>query len=259
MTAAHFILSPVEPLGGGVTVGQGDALVACYRRARAALNAVLGCDGFMISLALRWRPDADAIDEPEPSDGSVAVHVFGRSVADEITPAQAMAVPAGDRRPVMTSAEQAGIDARLERALTDPRPYEVPALADRDVCDGCSASVLTDQERWRADDVRVIRPQRVLIDPHVLVLPLWHVPSLGDLTGREVASIAGRLGEALAQFGLASGSTGLSCFAIDGARAGQETPHVHLHVFGRAADETANPFVLLRQRLHAPLSTGDGG
>ena len=54
----------------------------------------------------------------------------------------------------------------------------------------------------------MIRPRRVLIDPHVLVLPPRHVVCLRDLTPDEVASLMARLEEALRQFRLASGSTG---------------------------------------------------
>jgi hypothetical protein len=61
-------------------------------------------------------------------------------------------------------------------------------------------------------------------------------------------------------FATQNGSSGLSCFTNDGAAARQETPHVHLHVFGRASDRPANPFEMLARRLgtdrppHQPLS-----
>jgi len=55
----------------------------------------------------------------------------------------------------------------------------------------------------------------------------------------------------LNQFAQAYGSTGLSCFVNDGRRAGQETPHVHLHVFGPAVDEADHPFEKLRDLLIA--------
>jgi diadenosine tetraphosphate (Ap4A) HIT family hydrolase len=62
-------------------------------------------------------------------------------------------------------------------------------------------------------------------------------------------SIVARLDEVRDQFGQASGVTGLNCFANDGTAARQETPHVHLHVYGRSRDEAVNPFELLARRL----------
>lgn len=103
----------------------------------------------------------------------------------------------------------------------------------------------------------MIRPRQVMIDAQVIILPLRHVVSLGDLTADEVVSCSARLAEVREQFGSASGTTGLSCFANDGTAARQETPHVHLHVFGRARDEPANPFALLARRLGpAPAARG---
>lgn len=64
-----------------------------------------------------------------------------------------------------------------------------------------------------------------------------------------------RLDETMHQFTLASAATGLSCFLNDGTAARQETPHVHLHVFGRSHAETANPFELLGQRVTATNPT----
>jgi diadenosine tetraphosphate (Ap4A) HIT family hydrolase len=107
-------------------------------------------------------------------------------------------------------------------------------LRDDHACDGCRPEVLSAQERWRADDVRVIRPRRVVVDSQVIVLPLRHAASLGDLVAAEVVSIIARLGEVREQFEMASGMTGLSCFANDGTAAHQETPHVRLHVVGRS-------------------------
>jgi hypothetical protein len=94
-----------------------------------------------------------------------------------------MAVPATMRRHVGT------LEARtvaLTRALSASRPVQVVGPRE-DPCDGCSGEVLSRQERWRAGGVRVIRPRRMIIDPYVLVLPLRHVVSLGDLYPEEVA------------------------------------------------------------------------
>ncbi|HEY8456537.1 MAG TPA: HIT domain-containing protein [Actinopolymorphaceae bacterium] len=80
-------------------------------------------------------------------------------------------------------------------------------------------------------------------------MPLRHVASPASLRPDEVTSYVERLGEVRANFARRYGSTGLSCIANDGTRAGQETPHVHVHVFGRSVDERENPFEVLARRL----------
>jgi hypothetical protein len=99
LTAAHLVITPSSPFDAPVTADLGAGLVACYRRVRSALHTVLGCDGFMISLAVKWRPDGSAIGEPEAVDSDVAVHVFGRSEGES----QPGPGDGGGRRPTPTS------------------------------------------------------------------------------------------------------------------------------------------------------------
>lgn len=201
----------------------------------------------MISFAVDWQPDRDAIGEPGPIDGAFcAIHVFGRGAADDpLSPVRVMAAPRRDRR---YATVDTGKVTALKVALTTALGVDVLGPADRE-CDGCWPEVLTKQERWRADGVRVIRPRGVMIDAQIMLLPLRHVVSVGDLAAEEVASMFARLGEVGRQFAMAAGITGLSCFTNDGTAAHQETPHVHLHVFGRSRREGANPFQLLAHRL----------
>lgn len=235
--------------GRVVDVAAAAQLLDAYRRTRSALCQVTGAQGFGISFAVAWVPDQDAIGEPEPIGAGLALHVFGRGPGDEISPNRAMAVRRAERHYAEPAPETL---PALADALTNPAQISIPAPSDAE-CDGCCPEVLTKQERWRADGVRVIRPRHVMIDSQVIIMPLRHVVSLGDLRSEEVASIVHRLAEVRSQFNAASGSTGLNCFANDGSAARQETPHVHLHVFGRARDEVANPFELLAQRF---TSTG---
>lgn len=106
-----------------------------------------------------------------------------------------------------------------------------------------------DQELWSRDGVRVIQPRQPVVDANVLVLPVRHVSGLASLEPSEIVSYTDRVREVRTYFQRRFGSTGLSCFLNDGARAGQETPHVHLHVFGRAREESRNPFEVLARRI----------
>ncbi len=68
---------------------------------------------------------------------------------------------------------------------------------------------------------------------HLLVVPRRHAAQLADLdeeTGGKVFRVGMRLTAALRA---AVGCPGVSLFLLDGAAAGQEVPHVHLHLFPR--------------------------
>lgn len=72
---------------------------------------------------------------------------------------------------------------------------------------------------------------------HLLIIPVRHATYLSDLDpadGARVFEVARRLAAALRE----AGKTGLKCEAVnlhlaDGEQAGQEVPHVHLHVIPR--------------------------
>lgn len=244
LTPRHMALVDRSP-GAPLDLDAAVALIDAYRRSRSALWQVTGAQGFGIKFAVEWEPDDAGIGEPEPIAQGVAVHVFGRGPGDEVSPNRAMALP----RPQRQYATFTDLTlSQLSEALRHFVDISVPAPSDAE-CDGCWPEVLTKQERWRADGIRVIRPRGVMIDSQVIILPLHHVVSLGDLKAEEVVSIGERLSEVRTQFNLASGTTGLNCFANDGSASHQETPHVHLHVFGRSRDEPANPFELLAKRF----------
>ena len=73
---------------------------------------------------------------------------------------------------------------------------------------------------------------------HLLVVPRAHADGLGDLperTGSAMFAAAHRLAKALRGSGLRC--DGINLFLADGAVAGQEVDHVHLHVIPRFAED----------------------
>ncbi|MFY9891913.1 MAG: HIT family protein [Streptosporangiaceae bacterium] len=69
---------------------------------------------------------------------------------------------------------------------------------------------------------------------HLLVVPREHAAGLSDLdpaAGSAVFAVAQRLAGALRTCGVPCG--GVNLFLADGEVAGQEVPHVHLHVLPR--------------------------
>lgn len=228
-------------------------LARIYRATRNALHAVLACDGFAVSFSWSWTPTGDGIGEPAPEWEGPVLHVFGRRPDERSRPIRAMALPAHERPAPLTASEESSLAGRLQAALatTDTAAPFTPAIraADPAGCDGCLPEVERDQELWRAQGVRVLRPRAPLVDANVLALPLRHVASVGSLRPEEIVSYAARLHEVRADFGRRFGSTGLSCFLNDGTRAGQTTPHAHVHAFGRSHEEPVNPFELLAHRV----------
>jgi diadenosine tetraphosphate (Ap4A) HIT family hydrolase len=225
-------------------------LVNVYRIARAGLHDVLGCDGFGLTFAWSWEPYGNGIGEPAAEGDQSTIHVFGRGPTERAKPVRIMTLPAHERSAPIPNADQAILDQRLLAAFARTSPtFPVDVDAGDTQCDGCAPEVEHDQELWRGGDVRVIRPRNPLVDASVLVLPLRHVVSPVSLRAAEIVSFVERLGEVRANLAERFGSSGLSCFLNDGARAGQETPHVHVHVFGRAVNEPQNPFEILARHI----------
>ncbi|WP_092399570.1 HIT family protein [Collimonas sp. OK412] len=68
--------------------------------------------------------------------------------------------------------------------------------------------------------------------PHLLVLPLRHVPTILDLTDAEAAAIAIEVRNAAALINRAYGKPGIAVWQNNGVSAGQAISHVHFHVAG---------------------------
>ncbi len=68
--------------------------------------------------------------------------------------------------------------------------------------------------------------------PHLLVLPLRHVPSLLEMTDEEVAAVAVEVRNAARLIEKAYAKTGIAVWQNNGVPAGQAIGHVHFHVAG---------------------------
>lgn len=85
------------------------------------------------------------------------------------------------------------------------------------------------------DELVVVFMDRYPVNPgHLLVVPMHHATSLADLppaTGTRMMEVAMRLARALQASPLRA--DGINLFLADGAAAGQEIFHIHLHVIPR--------------------------
>ena len=76
----------------------------------------------------------------------------------------------------------------------------------------------------------VTREQRGL--PHLLVLPVRHVPTILELTDAEAASVAIEVRNAAILIDCAYSKPGIAIWQNNGVPAGQEIGHLHFHVAG---------------------------
>jgi histidine triad (HIT) family protein len=76
----------------------------------------------------------------------------------------------------------------------------------------------------------VTREQRG--NPHLLVLPLRHVPTILELTDAEASAVAIAVRDAAALIDRAYLRPGIAVFQNNGMPAGQTIRHVHFHVAG---------------------------
>jgi len=91
-----------------------------------------------------------------------------------------------------------------------------------------SSIVLRDEQCCAFMDIQPINPG------HVLIIPTHHAASLAELdeaSGARLFAAAQRVAKALRGSGLRC--EGVNLFLADGASAGQDVFHVHLHVFPR--------------------------
>lgn len=80
----------------------------------------------------------------------------------------------------------------------------------------------------------VTREQRG--NPHLLVLPIRHVPSILELTDAEASSVAIAVRDAAILIDRAYSKSGISVWQNNGVPAGQTISHVHFHVAGTLED-----------------------
>jgi len=96
-----------------------------------------------------------------------------------------------------------------------------------------SSRVFEDETALAIMDIHPVNPG------HVLVLPRRHFPSLSALPeplGAHLFTIAQRIAAAIRDSNLRCEA--ISLILADGAAAGQEVPHVHLHVIPRFASDS---------------------
>ena len=84
----------------------------------------------------------------------------------------------------------------------------------------------------RAVDTAIFVTREQRGHPHLLVLPIRHVPTIFELSNSEVASVAIAVREAAILIDRAYSRPGIAIWQNNGTPAGQAISHVHFHVAG---------------------------
>ena len=109
-------------------------------------------------------------------------------------------------------------------------------------CDCCNDFAVRVQQIATDGVVRMLQPRGVLVPGVLLMSPVRHVERLADLSGIEFVALLRAAEAANEMFTATLGTAGTYFFLNDGRVAGQESPHVHVHLHGRMSTQPASPF-----------------
>jgi histidine triad (HIT) family protein len=103
--------------------------------------------------------------------------------------------------------------------------------------DGCAFCAYLKKERpytilSRTDDTATFVTREQRGNPHLLVIPIRHVPTIIEMTDKEAASVAVAVRDAAILIDHAYSKPGIAVWQNNGIPAGQAISHVHFHVAG---------------------------
>lgn len=76
---------------------------------------------------------------------------------------------------------------------------------------------------------------------HTLVVPRAHVERVEDLSDQQAKAVFGAAHKLAGRVAKAAGAEGTTIAVNNGKAAGQEVPHVHVHIVPRRASDKAGP------------------
>ncbi len=82
----------------------------------------------------------------------------------------------------------------------------------------------------RDDDVVAIADVNPQAPTHLLVMPVRHVPNVGELSPQTDAALIGKLVATAARLGSEGGANGFRLVVNTGVDGGQTVDHTHVHV-----------------------------
>ena len=115
------------------------------------------------------------------------------------------------------------------------------------ICIFCD-SVIDAQEILRTNLIKVIYPQRPVVEMAVMIMPIRHCENVHELSQDESIELFEMIGKLQVVFKNIYGCEGYNLFVNNGLAAGQHVPHTHFHLFGRATNEKLSPFAVLNSK-----------
>lgn len=114
---------------------------------------------------------------------------------------------------------------------------------DADDCVFCSilAGEIPSRTVHETDDAVAFLDVNPLARGHTLVVPRTHEGRLADLSGDEHAALFAAVYDLVPAVEAAVDADGVTVAVNDGTAAGQEVPHVHVHLVPRRDDDGAGP------------------
>jgi diadenosine tetraphosphate (Ap4A) HIT family hydrolase len=141
------------------------------------------------------------------------------------------------------------VDVTLDPSSLAPAPpdlgpwrWDLDGEAQATTCLSCAAEAVAATEVANDGTVRLFQ-HRAAVEPGLLIVsPVRHVERLEDLRREEGDALAAVIDAVDRSFRHELDAAGTWFVLNDGPEAGQETPHVHVHLWARRAGEPANPF-----------------
>lgn len=110
-------------------------------------------------------------------------------------------------------------------------------------CEFCSG--IANQEIFRNNFIKVITPNRPVVEGHLMIMPIRHVVTFDDLSEDELIQIQRAIITFKKAFNKKGSFAGYNLISNNGKKSGQEILHFHMHFFPRYYDEIASPFTVM--------------
>lgn len=120
-------------------------------------------------------------------------------------------------------------------------------------CSFCEPRVRDTQEAANDGTIRIIYPKAPIIPANVMIIPARHVERIDGICDAESLGVFAAVRTIKHAFANLYGTTGINLFVNDGREAGQHSPHIHFHVFGRATTEPISPYRILNNPAEFPV------
>ena len=202
-----------------------------------ALRSVIG----------RWRTNCGAdganvfayVGSPRRDwPGHVALRIIGRRRAESANPVH-----------LFNGGGTASCTAEIQRAaladvgtVAEPQRWLLTTTDQLRTCMSCAPDRLEEYLIGDVGDARLFQHGGAVDVGMLITCPIRHVERVEDLGGREFDSLLTTVDVVRSMFLIALEADGLWLGFNDGPVAGQETPHVHVHLWAREATDKTNPF-----------------